>query len=52
MKVNWVLVSPQGDAWNPFISEALVPDAVKQQWTNRFMLFMKDGIGNFQSSQA
>ncbi|KAI3450436.1 hypothetical protein Pfo_007101 [Paulownia fortunei] len=52
MKVNWVLASPQGDAWNPFISEALVPDVVKQQWTNRFMLFMNDGISNSQSSQA
>ncbi|KAK6142113.1 hypothetical protein DH2020_006981 [Rehmannia glutinosa] len=47
MKVNWVLASPQGDAWNPFISETLVPDAVKEQWTKRFMLFMNDGNSNF-----
>ncbi|KAL2239528.1 UNVERIFIED_CONTAM: Methyl-CpG-binding domain-containing protein 7 [Sesamum indicum] len=43
MKVNWVLASSRGDAWNPFISEALVPDSIKQQWSNRFMLFMNDG---------
>ncbi|KAL0369776.1 UNVERIFIED_CONTAM: Methyl-CpG-binding domain-containing protein 7 [Sesamum angustifolium] len=51
LKVNWVLASPRGDAWNPFISEALVPDSVKQQWSNRFMLFMNDGSGNLQSSR-
>ncbi|KAL0460298.1 UNVERIFIED_CONTAM: Methyl-CpG-binding domain-containing protein 7 [Sesamum latifolium] len=49
LKVNWVLASPRGDAWNPFISEALVPDSVKQQWSNRFMLFMNDGGGDLQS---
>ncbi|KAK6163216.1 hypothetical protein DH2020_000080 [Rehmannia glutinosa] len=52
MKVNWVLASPQGDAWNPFISETLVPDAVKEQWNKRFMLFMNDGKSNFQTSSA
>lgn len=52
MKVTWVLASAQGDSWNPFISEAVVPDAVKQQWTNRFMLFMKDGSTDFQNFQA
>ncbi|KAK4408845.1 Methyl-CpG-binding domain-containing protein 7 [Sesamum angolense] len=51
LKVNWVLASPRGDAWNPFISEALVPDSVKQQWSNRFVLFMNDGSGNLQSSR-
>ncbi|KAL0436547.1 UNVERIFIED_CONTAM: Methyl-CpG-binding domain-containing protein 7 [Sesamum radiatum] len=51
LKVNWVLASPRGDAWNPFISEALVPDSVKQQWSNRFMLFMNDGSCDLQSSQ-
>ncbi|PIN24352.1 Methyl-CpG binding transcription regulator [Handroanthus impetiginosus] len=50
MKVNWVLASPQGDAWNPFIYETLVPEAAKQQWTNRFMLFMNEGESDFQSS--
>ncbi|KAL1558656.1 Methyl-CpG binding domain [Salvia divinorum] len=52
VNVTWVLASAQGDSWNPFISEALVPGAVKQQWTNRFMLFMKDGSSNFQNFQA
>ncbi|KAG6417973.1 hypothetical protein SASPL_120170 [Salvia splendens] len=52
VKVTWVLTSAQGDSWNPFISKSLVPDAVKQQWSNRFMLFMKDGTSNFQNFQA
>ncbi|KAL3850702.1 hypothetical protein ACJIZ3_012584 [Penstemon smallii] len=42
MKVNWVLGSPKGDAWNPFISEALVHESVKNEWTNRFIMFMND----------
>ncbi|XP_041995644.1 methyl-CpG-binding domain-containing protein 7-like isoform X2 [Salvia splendens] len=42
IKVTWVLASAQGDSWNPFISEALVLDAVKNQWTTRFMLFMDE----------
>ncbi|XP_060215916.1 methyl-CpG-binding domain-containing protein 7 isoform X1 [Lycium barbarum] len=41
-KVNWVLSSPKGDAWNPFIAGTPIPDSVKQQWTKRFMLFMND----------
>ncbi|KAK6142198.1 hypothetical protein DH2020_003010 [Rehmannia glutinosa] len=52
MKVNWVLASSQGDAWNPFISETVVPDAVKEQWTKRFMLLMNDGKSNFQTSSS
>ncbi|KAL2487840.1 Methyl-CpG-binding domain-containing protein 7 [Forsythia ovata] len=43
MKVNWVLASPSGDAWNPMISDILVPDSVKQQWTKRFLRLMNDG---------
>ncbi|KAL6566608.1 methyl-CpG-binding domain-containing protein 7-like [Orobanche minor] len=43
MQVKWVLASPQGNTWNPFIRGASVPDAVKQDWTSRFMLLMKDG---------
>ncbi|GER51148.1 methyl-CpG-binding domain-containing family protein, partial [Striga asiatica] len=37
MEVRWVLASPQGDKWNPFINGKLVPDAVKQQWMDKFM---------------
>ncbi|KAL3530701.1 hypothetical protein ACH5RR_010023 [Cinchona calisaya] len=40
MKVNWVLASPKGDVWNPFIFDAEIPDSVKQQWNERFMLVM------------
>ncbi|KAL6506363.1 methyl-CpG-binding domain-containing protein 7-like [Orobanche gracilis] len=43
MQVKWVLASPQGNTWNPFIRGTSVSDAVKQDWTNRFMLLMKDG---------
>ncbi|KAL2470447.1 Methyl-CpG-binding domain-containing protein 7 [Abeliophyllum distichum] len=43
MKVNWVLASPSGDAWNPMISDMSVPDSVKQQWTKTFMRLMNDG---------
>ncbi|KAL7153713.1 hypothetical protein ABFS83_04G187000 [Erythranthe nasuta] len=46
MSVNWVLASPQGDIWNPFISDMFVSDTVKQQWNNRFMLFMNDEIND------
>lgn len=49
MKVNWVLASSQGDVWTPFIADTLVPDAVKQQWTNTFMIFRGDEASNFPS---
>lgn len=38
VKVNWVLASPQGDAWNPFIFDTEIPVSVKQQRNERFML--------------
>ncbi|KAL3518250.1 hypothetical protein ACH5RR_020839 [Cinchona calisaya] len=38
MKVNWVLDSPQGDAWKPFIVDMEIPVSVKQQWDERFKL--------------
>lgn len=41
-KVNWVLASPKGDEWNPFIGDTLVSDSVKQQWSNRFAMFMNN----------
>ncbi|KAK4370432.1 hypothetical protein RND71_009907 [Anisodus tanguticus] len=49
-KVNWVLSSPKGDAWNPFIAGTPIPDSVKQQWTKRFMLFMNDETLNAENS--
>lgn len=52
MKVNWVLASPHGDAWNPIISDISVPDSVKQQWTKRFMQLMNDGSLGSQNSSA
>ncbi|KAI5666088.1 hypothetical protein M9H77_15941 [Catharanthus roseus] len=41
-KIKWVLTSPQGDAWKPFIFETLVPDSVEQQWDQRFKSSMGD----------
>lgn len=38
LKINWVIASPGGDSWNPFIGGSLVPESVKQQWCKRFML--------------
>lgn len=52
MKVEWVLDNPRGDSWSPFISETLVPDSVKKQWTSRFEIVMNDGIENSQNSCA
>ncbi|CAN4120012.1 unnamed protein product [Withania somnifera] len=49
-KVNWVLSSPRGDAWNPFIAGTPIPDSVKQQWTKRFILFMNDEALNAENS--
>nr|XP_009782300.1 PREDICTED: methyl-CpG-binding domain-containing protein 7 isoform X1 [Nicotiana sylvestris] len=49
-KVNWVLSSPKGDGWDPFIAGTPIPDSVKQQWTKRFMLFMNDETPNAENS--
>ncbi|PHT98073.1 Methyl-CpG-binding domain-containing protein 6 [Capsicum chinense] len=49
-KVNWVLSSPRGDAWNPFIAGTPIPDSVKQQWIKRFMLLMNDETLNAENS--
>uniref|UniRef100_A0A3Q7J1E0 MBD domain-containing protein n=1 Tax=Solanum lycopersicum TaxID=4081 RepID=A0A3Q7J1E0_SOLLC len=49
-KVNWVLSSPKGDAWNPLISGTPIPDSLKQQWTKRFKLFMNDENLNAEKS--
>ncbi|GFP82355.1 methyl-cpg-binding domain-containing protein 7 [Phtheirospermum japonicum] len=43
MKVKWVLASPQGDAWNAYVADTLIPEVVKQQWAKRFKHFMNDG---------
>nr|GMD24018.1 methyl-CpG-binding domain-containing protein 7-like isoform X1 [Ipomoea batatas] len=41
-KIKWVLASPRGNAWEPFLAETPIPDSVKQQWIDRFMLFVND----------
>ncbi|XP_073040266.1 methyl-CpG-binding domain-containing protein 7 isoform X1 [Primulina eburnea] len=50
MKVNWVLSSTKGDAWSPFVSDTLVPDSVRQQWTDRFVELMNEGTSLVPSS--
>ncbi|KAK3004017.1 hypothetical protein RJ639_017992, partial [Escallonia herrerae] len=42
VKVNWVLASPGGDAWNPFIGETLIQEPVKQQWSTSFILAINE----------
>ncbi|KAD4584941.1 hypothetical protein E3N88_22542 [Mikania micrantha] len=38
-KVNWVIAGSGGDdAWNAYVDQTLVPDSVKQQWGNTFMI--------------
>ncbi|KAL7247562.1 hypothetical protein ACSBR2_002474 [Camellia fascicularis] len=41
-KVNWVLADSGGDTWNAFMGESVVPESIKQQWANRFMLSIND----------
>ncbi|KAJ4725878.1 Methyl-cpg-binding domain-containing protein 7 [Melia azedarach] len=37
-KVKWVLGSPGGNVWNPFVGESMVPESVKQEWSEIFFL--------------
>ncbi|KAJ8551412.1 hypothetical protein K7X08_000782 [Anisodus acutangulus] len=34
-KVNWVLSSPKGDAWNPFIAGTPIPDSMQKTRTRK-----------------
>lgn len=36
-KINWVLSAPGGNMWQPFMGESLVPDYVKQRWSELFI---------------
>ncbi|XP_017246460.1 methyl-CpG-binding domain-containing protein 7 isoform X2 [Daucus carota subsp. sativus] len=43
LKINWVIASPGGNTWSPFIGGSLVPQPVQQQWCKRYMLSINDG---------
>ncbi|MFS7953591.1 putative methyl-CpG DNA binding, DNA-binding domain superfamily [Helianthus anomalus] len=50
-KVNWVIAGTGGDnAWNAYVDETLVPDSVKQQWGNTFMISISNTTPNAPSS--
>ncbi|XP_042954494.1 methyl-CpG-binding domain-containing protein 7 isoform X6 [Carya illinoinensis] len=37
-KINWVLSGPGGgNVWSAFINESIVPDSVKQKWSEKFI---------------
>ncbi|KAG6681537.1 hypothetical protein I3843_13G085400 [Carya illinoinensis] len=37
-KINWVLSGPgSGNVWSAFINESIVPDSVKQKWSEKFI---------------
>lgn len=36
-KVKWVLGGPGGNIWNPFVGESMVPESVKQEWSETFV---------------
>lgn len=36
-KVKWVLGGPGGNVWNALMNESVVPDSVKQEWSEIFV---------------
>lgn len=36
-KINWVLAGPRGNMWSPFEGEYMVPESVKQKWSETFI---------------
>ncbi|KAI3788112.1 hypothetical protein L2E82_00777 [Cichorium intybus] len=45
-KINWVIGSNGGQNWNAFIGDTMVPDSLKQEWTEKFLLAMNNGNHN------
>ncbi|GAV57883.1 MBD domain-containing protein [Cephalotus follicularis] len=41
-KVKWVLSGPGGNMWNAFMGESLVPEYVKQKWSETFVISIQD----------
>lgn len=52
-KIKWVLSGPGGIVWNPFMDDHLVPEFIKQKWSETFVLSIIDRLwcsevpGNF-----
>ncbi|KAI3489963.1 hypothetical protein L1887_45878 [Cichorium endivia] len=45
-KINWVIGSNGGQNWNAFIGDTMVPDSLKQEWSEKFLLAMNNGNHN------
>lgn len=43
LKVNWVLAGPGGNMWTPYVGECVVPDSVKQKWSETFISSIHEG---------
>lgn len=40
--INWVLAGPGGDMWSPFVDDLMVPEPVKQKWSDTFISSLHD----------
>ncbi|GMN24328.1 hypothetical protein TIFTF001_000508 [Ficus carica] len=40
--INWVLAGPGGDMWSPFVDDLMVPEPVKQKWSETFISSLHD----------
>ncbi|KAF3453825.1 hypothetical protein FNV43_RR04266 [Rhamnella rubrinervis] len=45
-KINWVLAGPGGNMWSPFMGESMVPESVKQKWSETFISSIHEGSLN------
>ncbi|KAF9675318.1 hypothetical protein SADUNF_Sadunf09G0019500 [Salix dunnii] len=43
-KIKWVLTGPGGIVWNPFMDDYLVPEFIKQKWSETFVLSIIDRL--------
>ncbi|KAH9701111.1 methyl-CpG-binding domain-containing protein 7 [Citrus sinensis] len=41
-KVKWVLGGPGGNVWNALMNESVVPDSVKQEWSEIFVFSINE----------
>ncbi|CAH1434333.1 unnamed protein product [Lactuca virosa] len=45
-KINWVIASSGGQNWDAFIGDNPIPDSLKQEWNERFLLAIGNGNQN------
>ncbi|XP_061958622.1 methyl-CpG-binding domain-containing protein 7-like isoform X1 [Populus nigra] len=43
-KIKWVLSGPGGIVWNPFMDDSLVPEFIKQKWSETFVFSIIDRL--------